>query len=84
MSEETRRVQLTLPECQRLAAMLFDEIREDLGLPTHINDEPLVISGELWAAALAKVQRAIKLAPPEGSKRQRKERQIDKDAQREP
>ena len=84
MKETTRRVQLTLPECKRLADILFDEVREELGLPDHIEGDKVVIDAGLWAEVLPKVTRAIKLAPPEAPKRQRKERQVDKDAQREP
>lgn len=63
MAEDTRRVQLTLPECSRLAEMLFDEIREELGLPEHIDDQAVKIDAEKWGAVLPKLQRAIKLAP---------------------
>ena len=67
-----------------ITSILFDEVREELGLPYQIEGDRVVIDAALWAEVLPKVTRAIKLAPPEAPKRQRKERQVDKDAQREP
>lgn len=61
MAEQTRRVQLTLPECERLGKLLFDEVREDLGIPAIIDDKTLEISRGKWVDALPKIQRAIKM-----------------------
>lgn len=62
MSEETRRVQLTLPECKQLAELLFDEVREDLGIPATTEDGTTIeISRGEWVDAVPKLQRAIKM-----------------------
>lgn len=71
MAEQTRRVQLTLPECRQLSELLFDEVRKDLGIPEVIDDKPFEIERGQWMLALPKIQRAIKLTRTSATRRKR-------------
>lgn len=72
MAEQTKRVQLTLPECKRLADILFDEVRDVLGIPEVIDDKPFEITRGKWIDALPKIQRAIKMTAEPVTRKKRK------------